>query len=447
MSLPSHTRRLRGTDIMLAVLRNRDYSLLWFGQLVSVFGDWLLTIALPFAVYDLTGSTLATGAMFLAQTLPRVVLASFAGVLVDRWDRRRTMIAADLFRGCALLALFLVHSSGAVPVIYLVALANSAVGQLFLPAKNALIPRIVTGEQLTAANALSSLSDNMTRLIAPALGGVVYGLYGLPFAVGIDAASFAVSALCLAFVAPHLHARTPGEAVMPFSPGIAWREWRAGLRFARGHAVALAVFAGVGITNIAEGIYSVSFVPFTRQVLGGGAATLGLIVSAQAIGGILGSVLFGRFGDRLPVALTVGLSNAVDGLLLLAIFNLSGRVPVPPVAFAAGCMAIAGAAVIGFFVFQDALLQRSVPDAYRGRVFGAYATVRAAAMLCGQGAAGLFADRIGIVPIMSLGGVTELIAGAVAFMLLRRAIAETATREPVKGPEVTAAHTPPHPSS
>ncbi len=204
------------------------------------------SIALPFAVYDLTGSTLATGAMFLAQTLPRVVLASFAGVLVDRWDRRRTMIAADLFRGCALLALFIVHSPGAVPIIYLVALANAAVGQLFLPAKNALIPRIITGEQLTAANALNSLSENTTRLVAPALGGVAYGLYGLPFAVGMDAASFGVSALCLAFVAaPSRHARDAGEAVTRFSPGIAWREWREGLRFARGHAVVLAVFAGV----------------------------------------------------------------------------------------------------------------------------------------------------------------------------------------------------------
>ncbi len=189
-----------------------------------------------------------------------------------------------------------------------------------------------------------------------------------------------------------------------------------------------------------------SFVPFTRQVLGGGAATLGLIVSAQAIGGILGSVIFGRFGDRLPVALTVGLSNAADGLLLLAIFNLSTRAPVPPVAFAAGCMAIAGAAVIGFFVFQDALLQRSVPDTYRGRVFGAYATVRATAALCGQGIAGLFADRIGVVPIMSLGGVIELVAGATAFLLLRRAIAGTTGHEPATEPKIAGVPTPPRPS-
>jgi len=414
---------------MLIVLRNRNYAFLWFGQLVSVFGDGMLTIALPFAVYDLTGSTLATGVMFMAQTLPRIVFASFAGVLVDRWDRRRTMIATDIVRGVTLLALLLVHSPDTIWVIYLVAFVNAAVGRLFLPAKNAMIPRLVSGEQLTAANALNSLSENATQLVAPALGGALYALYGLRFTAGIDAASFAVSAVCLVCLASSI-GRPEGEStIVPLSVAVVWHEWREGIRFARTNAVVRAVFVGVGVVSVSEGILSVALVPFTRQVLGGGAATLGLIVSAQAIGGIIGSVIFGRVGDRLPPALTVGISGATDAVLLFAIFNLPGRVPISPVALAVALIAIAGAAVIGFFVFQNALLQRAVPDMYRGRVFGVYATVQAALMLCGQATVSLLESRIGVVPTISLGPVMEITGSALAFILLRRAFTQPPVRE------------------
>lgn len=88
---------------MFAVLGQRNFALLWVGQVVSLIGDWVLLIALPFYVYALTGSVLATGAMFIAETLPRLVLGSLAGVFVDRWDRRWTMIVADVLRALILL--------------------------------------------------------------------------------------------------------------------------------------------------------------------------------------------------------------------------------------------------------------------------------------------------------------------------------------------------------
>ena len=86
---------------MFSVLRQRHFTLLWAGQLVSMLGDWIVLVALPFYVYQHTGSALATGLMFIVETLPRLFLGSLAGVFVDRWDRRKTMIAADLLRrGC-----------------------------------------------------------------------------------------------------------------------------------------------------------------------------------------------------------------------------------------------------------------------------------------------------------------------------------------------------------
>src|SRR6201986_749013 len=101
---------------MLATLRQRNFALLWFGSLISFVGDWVLLIALPVYIYDLTGSTLATGAMFIAQTLPRLLFGSLAGVFVDRWDRRWTMIVANL----ACTAVLPVHSVADLWIVYLI---------------------------------------------------------------------------------------------------------------------------------------------------------------------------------------------------------------------------------------------------------------------------------------------------------------------------------------
>ncbi len=411
---------------MLAVLRNRDYALLWFGQLVSVFGDWLLIVALPFAVYDLTGSALATGTLLMVQTLPRIAFGSFAGVLVDRWDRRRTMIVTDLLRGGVLLALLAVRAPDVVPALYVVAFVNATVAQFFTPAKSALLPRIVPDGQLTAANALDSFSDYLTRLVAPALGGVLYGLFGLRLSVGVDAASFAVSAACLAFLAATAGTREDGGAVGALSLLTALQEWREGLRFAAQHGAVRAIFVMMACVSIGAGVMSVAFVPFTREILGGGAAQRGLVLSAEGIGGLIGSVLLARVWERIPPATLIGVSGVGDALLLLAIVNFAGRVPISPVAFACALIAVAGITGVGLFVAANALLQRVIPDAYRGRVFGAYGTTRATMTLCGQGIAYLLIDRIGVVPTASLEGTMELVAAVLAFVLLRRAARETA---------------------
>lgn len=123
---------------MIATLRQRNF--VWFGQLISLVGDWVLLAALPFYVYQLTGSALATGAMFMVHVLPTLVLGSLAGVFADRWDRRRTMIIADVARAGVLLLVLLVRSRDWLWLVYLAGFAESAISQFFGPAKGALIP-------------------------------------------------------------------------------------------------------------------------------------------------------------------------------------------------------------------------------------------------------------------------------------------------------------------
>ncbi len=182
---------------VISLLRQRNYGLLWFGQVISVAGDWVLFASLPFYVYSLTGSALATGAMFMISMLPRVLLASVAGVFVDRWDRRWTMIAADLARAVLLTSLLAVHSLDQMWIIYLAAVAEAAVSQFFEPAKNALVPSIVTEGELVKANSLSALGGQVARLSGPAIGGLMLTRLGLPSVVIFDMLSFAFSAVML----------------------------------------------------------------------------------------------------------------------------------------------------------------------------------------------------------------------------------------------------------
>src|SRR3712207_2880894 len=123
---------------MLAVLRRRNFALVWVAGLISLTGDWLLHVAVPLVVYQMTGSTTATAAAVAARVLPRLVLGSVAGVFVDRWDRRRTMLLANLLLGLCLLPLLLVRSAEWLWLLYLVSLVQSLLAQFLVPAENAL---------------------------------------------------------------------------------------------------------------------------------------------------------------------------------------------------------------------------------------------------------------------------------------------------------------------
>ncbi len=148
---------------MLALLWRRDFGCIWIGGLISLVGDWMLLTALPVYVYQSTGSTLATGAMLAARVIPRILLGSLAGVFVDRWDRRGTLIVANLLLALGLLPLLLATSGERLWLVYVVAFVQSAMAQVVAPALGALVPRLVDERELLRANALNALSNDVSR--------------------------------------------------------------------------------------------------------------------------------------------------------------------------------------------------------------------------------------------------------------------------------------------
>ncbi|MEA2609865.1 MAG: hypothetical protein QOJ75_2108, partial [Chloroflexota bacterium] len=294
-------------------LRNRNYALLWSGGLISDLGDWTLLIALPVFVFQLTGSALTTSTVFVAELVPALIVGQLAGVLVDRWDRRQILVVVGVVQAALLLPLLAVTTTDRLWIIYLVAALQSCLARLASPAKAALIPSLVPREQLTAANSLNAVSDNLARLVGSPIGGLAIQLLGLVGVVAVDAVTFLVSALLAAQIrvrkevaaprAPEadsqpLAAPSTGSAGAP--PGASLvADWLDGLRTIRRTPPLPAILSIGALSQVAQGIFVVLFVVFVLRELNGTGGDVGLIRGMQAIGGVIGGIVVGWLGRRL----------------------------------------------------------------------------------------------------------------------------------------------------
>ena len=407
---------------LLATLRNRNFALLWSGGLVSMTGDWMLLVALPIYVYQATGSALATGAMFAAGLLPNVLFGSVAGVFVDRWDRRRTMVYANALLALSVLPLLLVPSTGWLWVVYAVAFVQSCFGVFNEPAENSLLPTLVGRDRLVTANSLNAANNNLARLAGPALAGLVVGWFGLVGVVVVDAASYLVSAALVSLISTPPTAERPEGTVPAGAGGVAaafagvWREWTEGLRLVGTGRVLLTVFLVGAVTGLGEGVFLALFPPFVRVALEGGALELGWLMSAQAVGGVLGGLVVGSAAARLSPPRLLGLGAVLFGLVNLAIFVYPSFVQ--SIAVGLALFVLVGIPAAGMLAGLQTLLQTSAEDRFRGRVFGALGTTQALLMLAGTLLGGALGDAVGVVPVLVVQGGAYVAAGILVLVLL-----------------------------
>lgn len=410
---------------MLRLLRQRNFGLLWAAGLISLTGDWVLVVGLPIEVYRETGSTLATMGMVLASLIPAITLGSIAGVFVDRWDRRRLMVVVNLLLALTMLPLLAVDALG-IWVAYAVLVAASCLEQLFTPAETALLPNLLDGDErdLLTANALNGLNNQLARIIGPAVGGVVVLAGGLAAVAIVDAISFVIAAgLLLAIRTSRGRAQAPDDAApIEVEAASAWArlrgEWREGLVLMLRHPVLRALLVFFVVTRVGEGLLVTLMVPWATDVLKTDAAGYGWILSAQAVGGLAGAVVVGRFGPRIrPLRLLVVASIAF-GLIDLAIFTYPAFYPVLAPALVG--MAIVGLPGAAIGAALATLQQTQVADSHRGRIVGALMAVGAAGSLVGAVAAGVLGELVPVVPLLIVQGGGYVLAGlAVAYMTRR----------------------------
>jgi Na+/melibiose symporter-like transporter len=393
--------------------------LLLAAGLISLAGDWVLRVGLAYYIYVLTGSTLASALMLLASFIPQVVLSSLAGVFVDRWDNRRTMITSNLLLAAGLMPLLAVQHAGEVWIVYAVMAWEGCIQQFFMPAQQSLLPALVDDGHLVTANALNGQTSDISRLAGSAAGGVVAAAGGITALAFVDMASFLLSAALIARISV---ARRPGgTATITMSVGTRLArlrgEWADGLRLSARQRVLRVFLIFLAVTCVGEGIMGTLFAPFVRSVLHGSGLDYGLIVSAQAIGGIAGGLIAASIGNRVRASRLFGWGAVAFGAIDLALFLY-------PLAWTVVWPAAAGMIVVGLpgalmNAGALALVQRATAESHRGRVFGAFGAVEGAAVVAGTIAAGFLGQAIGIIPVLSVQGAGYLVVGVIILAALR----------------------------
>jgi MFS family permease len=409
---------------MFKTLRNANFARLWCAGLISQAGDWVLLIGLPIYVYILTRSLLATSITFAAGIIPQIVLGSVAGVFVDRWNRKRTLVIANLLLAVALLPLMLVRTPDHVWIVYIVIFAETCFEQFTLPAQNALLPALVTEEQLVPANALNSLSSNLSRLVGPALGGVIAGFFGLNGIVAADTISFLLAALVLSGIPAAATKGAVSQRPAGDSPFASLRrEWGDGLRVLFGSRTLWVLVATFTISALGEGVFGVLYPVFVYQALHGGALEIGELMSAQAVGGLLGGLVAGWLGQRLLSRWSIGLNWLAFGVISIAIYGapawlaLAGMT-VPVLWVEVGLFIAVGISGVGVLTGSQSRLQTSAPEAFLGRIFGILGTAMGAFTLMGTLIAGTVSNSLGVIPVLNIQAAGKILAGVLALALL-----------------------------
>ncbi len=365
---------------------NRDFRLLYLGSLISLGGDWFLTVALLDLVLQLTGSATLASLMLLCQSLPIFLVTPVAGHTVDHADRRKLMIVVDLIRAGACLLPLLARTPAMLPFAYAGVILISVGSAYFEPASQSALPNLVDGSELSAANVLMGSTWGTMLAVGAALGGLVTMRFGRDVSFVVDALSFVASAGILW----RMRAQFAEERAAHHERPALIESTRETLRYARAHPRVLALLTSKGGYGLGAGVVAMLGV-FGREVFRAGAFGIGLLFAARGVGALLGPFLIramaGRKGDlqyRL-IAASVFLFGA--GYMAL---GLSRTLLV-------GSFAVFAAHLGGGAQWQTSTygLQRETPDWIRGRVFGADYGFVTLTMSISSLVAGIAADRFG----------------------------------------------------
>ena len=278
---------------VLAPLKHRDFRLLWSGMCASMLGDGVFLVAIAWQVYALSNAPAALAVVGIAMTVPTIVFLLVGGVVSDRFDRRRVMLAADVIRGLAVATMAVLSLSGALEVWHIVGLvAVYGAGQAFFaPAFDAIVPDLLPASELAQANSLDQFVRPLAlRLAGPALGGVLIDVVGVGAAFALDAVSFGVSAGCLLAMTSRLDA--VGSQTGSFVSDI-----RTGFAFVRSHVWLWGTFVSAAFAYLLfMGPVEVLLPYLVKNELGGSAADLGLVFAAGGIGSLGCAVVMGQTG-------------------------------------------------------------------------------------------------------------------------------------------------------
>jgi MFS family permease len=387
-----------------AVFTNRSFSLLWTGQLVSTMGSALTSLAASIYIFRLTGSALSVGLMLMATAAPSLLVGLFAGVFVDRYDRKKIMITADILRAILILLVPILVPLNVI-WLYVIVMLTSAIGQFFDPAHESVLPEVATDEELSAANSLMAISGFGSTAIGFAAAGFIASAANINWAFYVDAFTFVFSAVCV-----YLIRIKPIQAEEETSIAHVVKNLQAGIRQLFSTPVLRSLFSVQVVVLISFGLSNTLLLPFALKALNATEFEYGLQEGLTSIGFVVASLLMAKVFDRLQAGAWLAISFLGMGLIGI-VYSFLQSVP----------LAIALIAFSGFFnapssIGRRVIVQRNTPAEMRGRVSSAFFVARDVLFLIGMSAAGL-ADFMDVRILYLISALMLVLAGIVLSFL------------------------------
>ena len=393
------------TPSSTAAFRKPDFALLWLAQLVSTAGSSLTDLAAGILVYERTGSAFLVGATLMAAAIPTVLVGMIAGVFVDRWDKRRVMVATSVLQAVTV-ALIPLLVGAHTAFLFVALLVNASLRQFFDPAYESLIPDIATDDELAAANAYLSIASFGSTAIGFAGAGLLASALSVDWAFWIDAVTFVFAAGCIVLLRIRPPAATTDESA---SVGLVVANLRVGLSTIWTTPALRSLFIVIAPAFFAIGLWNVLLLPMSIRELGATEFQYGVQEGLTSIGFVMGSLLMARWSDRLPTGLWVFVGAAGMGVAGL------GYAGSPVMSVAIGFAVLSGAFNSPMSVARQTLLQRHTPRELRGRVFSAMFAARDLVFLAGMACAGL-ADVVSVRVLLAVSSILTLGVGLAALV-------------------------------
>ena len=376
----------------LSFLRLRPkFRSLWLAQVISLSGDWFNTIASVIIVNRYSASGLAVGGLFIARALPPFLLGPVAGVVADRFDRRKVLILSDVLRAAIVLCFLLVDRPERVWLLYVLTILQFSVSSFFEPARAALVPALVENDELLKANTLSSVTWSAMLTLGGAIGGLTASLFGVRVSLIVDASSFLASAILVLSITGQFRS----DAVHALESG--WKNFVDGLHYVRknldvGMVTAVKALGQVGSFDIIAALYASRVFREGQE----GATTLGLMFTAFGVGAVVGPLIANRFGDSSAVWLRRAILGGFSCMPIA--WLIVGVAPSLPIALL-GCI-LRGIGGSINWTYSDVLLQMSVPDHLLGRVFAFDFAIFTLAVSVSLWLTGFITDQFQLTPRM-----------------------------------------------
>lgn len=405
--------------LMIDLLRNQAFVRFWLAGFFVIVSTWMLFITMQVMVYELTGSTLATGMILVCTSLPGVLLGPVAGVLVDRWSRRRVMAVGALALAALLLAGIPVTREVSVTWLYAIILVQAVIMAFFAPAENALLPGLVREEDIAPANAWNAMNDNLGNILGPSAGAFLYVQVGFTATLATCALLFLAGWAVIVGLpevrsdrAGRMRADLVAPGIMQAVPSV-WRDLLIGLRAVRTSRLLLVPVVAFALYTLADVSLTAVLPVFVGDSLGVGPAAFGTMLTIRGITGLAGGIVVAAVSRHIHATtlLAVGLvlygaSIATWGVINTYLLGLAITVPV-------------GIAAAGIQTGLYTLLQKGAPDAVRGRVFGLVGTLNGAIALSVGLMAGGLGEVTGTRAVVILSGCLQILPVLLVVMQLR----------------------------